>query len=79
MRASELAEDTRDASSVLKVGDTVEAKVMNVDRKNRTLSLSVKEKEAQEEANAIKDYSASQPQAASTIGDLLKGQLSTDE
>ncbi|MBN2606820.1 30S ribosomal protein S1 [Hydrogenovibrio sp. JE_KL2] len=79
LRASELAEDTRDASSVLKVGDTVEAKVMNVDRKNRTLSLSVKEKEAQEEANAIKDYSASQPQAASTIGDLLKGQLSTDE
>lgn len=79
LRASELAEDTRDASSVLKVGDEVEAKITNVDRKNRSVSLSVKGKDAQEEANAIKDYSANQPQAANTIGDLLKGQLNSED
>ncbi|MGC9386972.1 MAG: 30S ribosomal protein S1 [Hydrogenovibrio sp.] len=79
LRVSELDEDTRDASSVLKVGDTVEAKVTNVDRKNRNVSLSVKAKAAQEEANAVKDYSANQPQAQNTLGDLLKSQLSSDE
>lgn len=79
LRASELEEDTRDASSVLKVGDSVEAKITNVDRKNRNVSLSVKAKAAQEEANAVKDYSANQPQAQNTLGDLLKGQLSSEE
>ncbi|PLA73664.1 30S ribosomal protein S1 [Hydrogenovibrio sp. SC-1] len=79
LRASELDEDTRDASSVLKVGDQVEAKIVNVDRKNRNVSLSIKAKAAQEEANAIKDYSSNQPQAQNTLGDLLKGQLSSDD
>ena len=79
LRASELLEDTRDASSVLSVGDSVEAKITNVDRKNRNISLSIKAKEAQEEANAIKDYSANQPQAQNTLGDLLKGQLSSED
>jgi small subunit ribosomal protein S1 len=50
-----------------------------VDRKNRSVSLSVKAKAAQEEANAVKDYSANQPQAQNTLGDLLKGQLSSEE
>jgi small subunit ribosomal protein S1 len=63
----------------LKVGDSVEAKITNVDRKNRSVSLSVKAKAAQEEANAVKDYSANQPQAQNTLGDLLKGQLSSEE
>lgn len=79
LRVSELDEDTRDASSVLNVGDEVEAKIVNVDRKNRNVSLSVKAKAAQEEANAIKDYSSNQPQAQNTLGDLLKGQLSSDD
>ena len=79
LRVSELTEDTRDASSVLKVGDSVEAKIINVDRKNRSISLSVKGKEAQEEADAIKDYSASQANTSSTLGDLLKGQLASED
>ncbi len=74
LRASELAEDTRDARTVLKEGDEVEAKIMNVDRKNRSVTLSVKGKTAQEEANAMKDYSASSRATTSTntLGDLLK-------
>ncbi|AEG31585.1 30S ribosomal protein S1 [Thiomicrospira cyclica] len=75
LRASELNEDTRDASSVLKVGDEVEAKITNIDRKSRSLSLSVKAKDAQEEADAIKGYTSSQDTASNTLGDLLKGQL----
>ena len=80
LRASELAVDTRDATQVLKVGDSVEAKVMNVDRKNRSLSLSVKGKDAQEEANAVKSYSSGQTEsAANTWGDLLKDQLKSEK
>jgi len=75
LRASELNEDTRDASSVLKVGDEVEAKITNIDRKSRSLSLSIKAKDAQEEADAIKGYTSSQDTASNTLGDLLKGQL----
>ncbi|SFR49839.1 30S ribosomal protein S1 [Thiomicrospira sp. ALE5] len=75
LRASELNEDTRDASSVLKVGDKVEAKITNIDRKSRNLSLSVKAKDAQEEADAIKGYTSNQETASNTLGDLLKGQL----
>ncbi|AHF01216.1 30S ribosomal protein S1 [Thiomicrospira aerophila AL3] len=75
LRASELNEDTRDASSVLKVGEKVEAKITNIDRKSRSLSLSVKAKDAQEEADAIKGYTSNQETASNTLGDLLKGQL----
>ncbi len=75
LRASELQEDTRDASSVLKVGDKVSAKITNIDRKSRSVSLSVKAKDAQEEADAIKGYTSNQDQATNTLGDLLKGQL----
>ncbi len=76
LRVSELDEDTRDARSVLKEGDEVEAKIVNVDRKNRSVALSIKAKAAQEEANAMKDYSASSKASVSastnTLGDLLK-------
>lgn len=76
LRASELNEDTRDASSVLSVGEKVTAKITNIDRKSRNLSLSVKAKDAQEEADAIKGYTSNQDQqATNTLGDLLKGQL----
>ncbi len=74
LRVSELDEDTR-ARTALKAGDEVEAKIMSVDRKNRSVTLSVKGKAAQEEANAMKDYSAStkaQTSTNNTLGDLLK-------
>ncbi|MBE0493368.1 MAG: 30S ribosomal protein S1 [Thiomicrospira sp.] len=75
LRTSELKEETRDASSVLSVGDQVEAKITNIDRKSRSLSLSVKAKDKQDEAEAIKGYTSNQDQATNTLGDLLKGQL----
>jgi small subunit ribosomal protein S1 len=65
-----------DARTVLKVGDEVEAKFVAVDRKNRTIILSVKAKDEQEEAEAVHDYNrASDAGGTTTLGDLLKEQM----
>jgi len=75
LRASELSmEHVEDARSVLNVGDDVDAKFIGVDRKNRTIMLSIKAKDSDEEAEAIKEYSSSSS-SATTLGDLLKEQI----
>ncbi|OOG25187.1 30S ribosomal protein S1 [Thioalkalivibrio denitrificans] len=75
LRASELSRDrVEDARSVLNVGDEVEAKFMGVDRKNRTVTLSIKAKDYEEEAEALQDYSGS-GSATTSLGDLLKEQM----
>ncbi|MEE4161595.1 MAG: 30S ribosomal protein S1 [Woeseiaceae bacterium] len=78
LRASELARGrVEDARTVLRVGDEVEAKFTNVDRKNRTVALSIKAKEVHEEAEAISNYkseSGSAP-AGTTLGELLKEKM----
>lgn len=80
LRASELSRDrVEDATTVLKVGDEVEAKLMGVDRKSRVLNLSVKAKDYQDESEAMKDYSKSQESASTTFGDLLKEQMDAGE
>jgi small subunit ribosomal protein S1 len=76
LRASEISRDrVEDARSVLKVGDEVEAKFMGVDRKNRTISLSIKAKDQDEEQAAIKGYSREAAAGATTLGDLLREQM----
>ncbi len=76
LRASELSRDrVEDARSVLKEGDEIEAKFLGVDRKNRTISLSIKAKDADEEAAAIKGYAREAATSAPTLGDLLKEQM----
>ncbi|HZT05309.1 MAG TPA: 30S ribosomal protein S1 [Steroidobacteraceae bacterium] len=74
LRASELGRDRiEDARAVLKVGDEVEAKFTGVDRKSRTISLSIKAKEAHEEAEAVQSYRSSEAAPTGTsLGDLLK-------
>ncbi len=75
LRASELSRDrVEDARSVLNVGDKVEAKFMGVDRKNRTVTLSIKAKDYEEEAEALQDYSGA-GSATTSLGDLLKEQM----
>lgn len=72
LRSSELSRDrVEDARSILTVGEDVEAKFVGVDRKNRTILLSVKAKDSQDEADALRDYSKPD-QGATTLGDLLK-------
>jgi small subunit ribosomal protein S1 len=80
LKVSELSRDrVEDATSVLKEGDSVEAAVINVDRKARTIALSIKQKDASEEKAAMKTHSekAAQVEAngPTTIGDLIKAQL----
>jgi small subunit ribosomal protein S1 len=76
LRASEIARDrVEDARSVLKEGDTVEARIVGVDRKTRQVSLSIKAKEMAEEQQAMADYRQSSGGGA-TLGDLLKDQIS---
>ena len=80
IRANELSEDkVDDASHFLKEGDQVEAKIINIDKKNRTISLSVKAKDAQDQAEAIKKYSRSGEVASTTLGDLLKEKMANKE
>ncbi len=80
LRASELSSDrVEDARSVLNVGDKVEAKFIGVDRKSRTIMLSIKAKDNDEEAETIQEYrrgGAAPSAGATTLGDLLKEQMS---
>ncbi|EKF73484.1 30S ribosomal protein S1 [Alcanivorax hongdengensis A-11-3] len=77
LRASEISRDrVNDASEVLKEGDEVEAKITNIDRKNRVLSLSIKAKDQAEEREALDSLQDQQDaNAPKTIGDLIKQQM----
>ena len=82
LKASELSrEKVEDARNALKVGDEVEAKIIAVDRKNRSISLSVKSKDVDDEKSAIKEHSNKQSEQASptTLGDLIKAQMQSKE
>ncbi|MDG9729380.1 30S ribosomal protein S1 [Ignatzschineria sp. RMDPL8A] len=75
LRASEISnERVEDVRNVYNVGDEVEAKFINVDRKNRSIVLSVK---AIDEVSAkdISGYSHENSQVGATLGDLLKEQM----
>jgi small subunit ribosomal protein S1 len=48
---------------------------MGVDRKNRTISLSIKAKDQDEEQAAIKGYSRDAQAGTATLGDILKQQM----
>jgi small subunit ribosomal protein S1 len=80
LKASEISrEKVEDARNVLKEGDEVEAIISNVDRKNRVINLSIKSKDAVADKQAIADQRAkseSEAKGPTTIGDLIKEQLS---
>jgi small subunit ribosomal protein S1 len=80
IRASELdRERVEDARTVLKVGDKLEAKFVGVDRKKRTISLSVKAKDSDEEAAVVEEYSSSVAGVGATLGDIMKAQMETSD
>jgi small subunit ribosomal protein S1 len=82
LRASELSRDrVEDASTVLKVGEEVEAKLIGIDRKNRGIALSIKAKDYDDESEALKDFSDNQDAAgaAPTLGDLMKEQMKSND
>jgi small subunit ribosomal protein S1 len=79
LRASDLSRDrVEDARTVLKVGQEIEARFTGVDRKTRTIALSIKAKEMHEEAEAVSNYRSEQPSSGTSLGDLLKEQIGGD-
>ncbi len=67
IRASDVSRDrVDDVASVLKVGDAVEAKFMNVDRKTHQISLSIRAKDEAEEKEAIESLNNQQSSEPTT-------------
>ena len=80
IKAGDLSRDrVEDATKVLKEGDTLEARFIGVDRKNRIVTLSVKAKEIQEEEETVAEYSRNASTGKTSLGDLLKEQIGGNE
>ena len=79
LKASEINRDrVEDATKFLEVGQEVEAKIINVDRKSRSINLSIKAKDEAEEKEAVanlRQTSTNQDNGPKTIGDLIKAQM----
>ena len=82
MKASEISVDrVEDARSVLSVDEEVEVKIINVDRKNRTIGLSIKAKDVEEERQAVREHQKQESDRSgpATLGDLIKAQMNQNE
>jgi small subunit ribosomal protein S1 len=79
LRASEFSRDrVEDLRTVLKEGDKVNAMIINVDRKNRSINLSVKAKDTAEETEAMKQLrteNAASAAGSTNLGALLRAKL----
>lgn len=76
IKLADLSRDKiKDAEEVVKMGDELEAKIINIDRKNRSIGLSVKAKDSQEEADTLRQINAQDTAVNTTLGDLLKEQI----
>ena len=78
LRASEISRDKiDDVRNAINEGDEIEVKIVNVDRKSRTISLSVKAIEIDDEKAAIQDHKGQEVSDVSpgTIGDLIKAEM----
>jgi small subunit ribosomal protein S1 len=78
LRASEVARDrVEDIRTHLKEGDVITVMVINIDRKNRSINLSIKAKEMADEASAMQQVTREQPSNAglTNLGALLKAKL----
>lgn len=79
LRASELSRDkVEDIRSQISEGNEIEAMIINIDRKNRNISLSVKSKVQAEEEKAVKAVTSAPPPAhagTTNLGALLKAKI----
>ncbi|MBL8533531.1 MAG: 30S ribosomal protein S1 [Betaproteobacteria bacterium] len=78
LRASEVSRDrVEDIRTHLKEGDRLTAMIINIDRKNRTINLSIKAKDMAEESEAMQRVASESPTNAGTtnLGALLKAKL----
>ena len=82
LKASEISIDRiEDARNVLKEGEELEVKIVNMDRKNRTIGLSIKAKDIEEERQAVKEHQKQESDRGgpATLGDLIKAQMNKPE
>jgi small subunit ribosomal protein S1 len=78
LRASEISRDkVEDIRALLKEGDQIEAMIINVDRKNRNINLSIKAKDQYEENSALQMVTTKTPASTGTtnLGALLKAKM----
>ena len=79
IHASELSlERIDDARTAVQVNQEIEAKIINIDRKTKLISLSIKAKEEHDEKEALDTYqsdSSSKNNGATTLGELLKEKM----
>ncbi|MBA2351070.1 MAG: 30S ribosomal protein S1 [Burkholderiales bacterium] len=78
LRASEVSRDrVEDIRTHLKEGDAVKAMIINIDRKNRGINLSIKARDAVEESEAMQKVAAESSGNAGTtsLGALLKAKM----
>jgi small subunit ribosomal protein S1 len=78
LRASEAArERVEDLRTLLKEGDTLDAMIINVDRKSRSINLSIKAKDQAEQNEAMQKLQSESSAASGTtnLGALLKAKL----
>ncbi len=77
LKASEISIDrVEDVRNVLNVGDEIEVKIISVDRKSRSLGVSVKAKDQDNEAAAVREHQERESEVVpTTIGDLIKQKL----
>lgn len=79
LRAAEAAiERVEDLTKLFAVGDEIEAKVLNIDRKHKSIALSIRAKDVAEEKAVIQDYTRKDNQASTSLGDIFK-ELNSDE
>jgi len=76
LKSSELSIDKKvdDARTVVKEGDDLEVKITAIDRKKRTITVSVRAKESDEETAAVREY-APDTSSGTKLGDILKEHL----
>ena len=80
IRASDISKERiEDATQHLKVGDSVEAKFIGMDRKGRVLQLSIRAKDEADVQQAMDDYSQSAHTGTTTLGALLREKMNKGE
>jgi small subunit ribosomal protein S1 len=83
LRVSEFSrERIEDLTQHLKVGETIETMIINVDRKTRSINLSIKAKDQVEQSQAMQKLAAADTSASSgttNLGALLKAKLNQNQ
>lgn len=81
IRASDISRDrVEDARTALSEGSEVEARFVGVDRRNRTISLSIRAKDEKDEQQAMRDYADTDASTGTTsLGELLKEQIDASD